>query len=692
MEPWSSYAEGSGKAAIRSTTMPNGSSPTFAPSKAMSGGLSLDWQADVIAGATRGAGGAALARHLLSRKGGQEVRVLGARHLIATDLSGQIRELVASARHGRTDRPIHHVHVDPPPGFDAESVMKSFVTHYEREFGLREAARCGVRHGKKGRTHCHLVYSLVRPDGRVASLSHEYARREKVSRIVEFECGLPWTKGKHNRAVHAALMQEGREDVAAAMEAGGLLSGSRPVADQTPREREQAERTEIPLADVRSAALAAWRASDSAAAFEIALSEHGLRLAAGDRGVVVIDRSGGTHSLTRILSAAARAEGGRITTADVRQRLASGSLQPREEMANAGPPEPQPGSHARPVAAGDPVGPNINPIQPGENVMKFGFRSRRKQNYKSQLLSELAPDFDSSPWADDLHRIDRDRSVPRIELRDRGWVELDAKAGIVRTWGKPGRAIALAKEIAEAQEWHVETLRPTGDLRASPEHASAQRSPDDVATWWRERGYDAVTVSDGVWIDAGSARLQDIGDQVRLHGPLTPEAARALIIKVSEAWGGDAELSGPWTQADKDVLWLEAQRSGVRLGFCEPSAKARAAWEAEVAKAAQRAETLDMVKSATGPVRLLLDAAAGDVSALSKLDPDLKAFVASYLDDEQRAELAKANVADVISELHRFRELGGEERANTERDCGLRPTKVRDPLDVAPLPAPAPGL
>lgn len=647
----------------------------------------------MIAGATRGAGGAALARHLLSRKGGQQVRVLGARHLMAADLSGQIRELVAAARHGRTDRPIHHIHIDPPPGFDAETVMKSFVTNYEREFGLREAPRCGVRHEKIGRTHCHLVYSLVRPDGRVASLSHEYARREKVSRIVEFECGLPWTKGKHNRAVHAALMGEGREDVAAAMEAGGLLSGSRPIADQTPRERAQAERTGIPLAEVRSAAHVAWRTSDSAAAFESALSEHGLRLAAGDRGAVVIDRSGSTHSLTRILSAAARAEGGRITAADVRQRLATGPSQPIEEVTrNTGLSEPQSGSRARPVAAGDLAGPNIKPRQPGENDMNFGFRSRRKQDYKSKLLSELAPDFDSSSWVDDFHRIDRDRPTPRIQLRDRGWVEFDPKAGIVRTWGKHGRAATLAKAIAEAQGWHVEALRPTGDFRASPEHASAPRSPDELATWWRERGYDAVSEEGGVWIDAGSARLHDIGDQVRLHGAVTPEAARALILKASEAWGGDAELSGPWTQADKDTLWLEAQRSGVRLGACEPSAKARAAWEVETADAVRRADTLGMVRSATGPARLLLDAAAGDVSALSKLDPDLKAFVASYLDDEQRAELAKADVADVISELHRFRELGGEERAKTERERDLRPTRVRDPLDVAPPPVPAPGL
>uniref|UniRef100_A0A9E8CN57 Large polyvalent protein-associated domain-containing protein n=1 Tax=Bosea sp. NBC_00436 TaxID=2969620 RepID=A0A9E8CN57_9HYPH len=318
--------------------------------------------------------------------------------------------------------------------------------------------------------------------------------------------------------------------------------------------------------------------------------------------------------------------------------------------------------------------------------------SRGKQDYKSRLLEELVPELDPSPWVADLHRIDRDRPAPRIQTHDRGWIELDPKAGIVRTWGKPGRATALAEAIAESQGWHVESLSPAGDLRASREQASARRSPDDMATWWRERGYDAVPAQDGVWIDVGSARIQDVGDQMRLHGALTPEAARALVHKASEAWGGEAELQGVWSQPDKDLLWLEAQRSGVRLGACEPSVKARAAWEAETAEAARRADTLGLVKASNGPARLLLDAAAGDVSALAKLDPDLRAFVGQYLDDDQRAELGKAEIADIMTEMARFRELGAEERARAERERGLKPTKVADPLDMAPPPAPAPGL
>jgi len=761
----------------------------------------------VIAGSTRGAGGPALARHLLSRKGGQEVRVLDARHLAAADLGGQLRELVAAARHGRTDRPLHHIHVDPPADTDADSITKFFMTTYEEEFGLQDVAYCAVRHIKNGREHEHRVYSLVKPKGKVVSLSHEYARREKVSRVTEFAFGLPFTKGKHNRAVHAALVKDGRIDVAAAMKAAGLLDGRRPVAAQTPRERAQAERTDVSVAEVRAAALVAWQASDSSVAFEVALTDRGLRLAAGDRGAVLLDRSGTAHSLNRTLSAASRAEGRRITAATVKRRLADLSLNPIEEVTSnvrsateshahdlrrvegrasnveAAPTSPDPsrgtGREREPgrnqdltrddrpdsrsalrilerdqdqrrsrwgesdrvatrrlgsldlaplraradsirlaparqavrdraaaqalaridirdareaahrIAAGSHA-PHSHQIDKEETTMKGirGFKGIRpiKQDFKSKLLSEIVPDFDVAVWAGDLHRIDRDRPSPRIQLRDRSWVEIDRKNGIVRTWGRPGRAAALAEALAASGGWHVEPLRPTGDIAASAERSPIHRTPTEIETWWRERGYDTVRADDGVWIDAGSARLQDIGDQVRLHGMLSPESARAMVLKASEAWGGEAQLEGHWSQPDKDALWLEAQRAGVRLSACEPSAKTRAAWEAEIAEAARRTDTLGLVKASTGPARLLLDAASGDVSALAKLDPDLRAFVGQYLDDDQRAELGKVEIADIMTEMARFRELGAEERARAERERGLKPTKVPDPLDMSPVP------
>lgn len=767
----------------------------------------------MIAGSTRGSGGGALARHLLSRKGGQTVRTLEARHLAAADLSTQLRELVAASRHGRTDRPIHHVHIDPPPGSDAGNVMKTFVALYEAEFGLQDVQKCGVEHIKHGRPHYHLIYSLVTPSGRVADLRHEYARREKISRLVEFECKLPWTQGKHSRAVAYALRGDGRADVADAMEAAGLLSGRRPIAIQSPRERAQAERTDVPIADVRAAALTAWRTSDSGAGFSTALAEHGLHLAAGRRGPVLVDRAGAVHSLSRTLSAAARIEGGRITVADIRKRIggitlpdleilhdrisnaralaesrggdiSGGARRSRSQQDPVAAPDASRGTGGARFIGRDQVlardhrrdpGPtfadarrdqdqgrtrwsgsdrlaarhlrslDLAPIRAQADSIRLassrktirdrvaaqllsridirkiseaalqiaagghashsrskreditmksvrGFRGfrPRKQAFKSRILEELVPGFDAASWSDDLHRIDRDRPLPRIQLRDRGWVEFDPKACVVRTWGQPGRASALADAIANAQGWHVETLRPAGSITASPERPSLRRSAEDIELWWRERGYDAVRAEDGVWVNAGSAaRIQDLGDQLHLHGDLTPEAARAMLLKAAEAWGGEAELSGSWSQTDKDLLWIEAQRAGVRLAACEPSSGARAKWQAETAEAARLSDTIGLVRSSTAPARLLLDAAAGDVSALARLDPDLRAFVSSYLDDDQRGELANADIADIVPELHRFRDLGAAERSRTDEEQNPRPG-ASAPLDMSPPPT-APG-
>src|SRR5690606_6427942 len=104
--------------------------------------------------------------------------------------------------------PIYHMHVDPPPGFEDDKIFDRYLDLFEAEFGLQDQARVGVEHVKHGRRHRHYAWSLVRADGKIIDLSHDYARREKISRVVEFEFGMPLTPGRHNRAVIAALEAE----------------------------------------------------------------------------------------------------------------------------------------------------------------------------------------------------------------------------------------------------------------------------------------------------------------------------------------------------------------------------------------------------------------------------------------------------------------------------------------------------
>lgn len=283
----------------------------------------------MISGATRGRGGDKLARHLM--KGGQAIEP---RHLGGEDLKEQLRGLVAGASHGRTGRPVYHVHCDPV-GDQAEQMRTRFFELFESEFGLEDQPMCGAVHASKdGRPdHEHRAYSLVRDDGSVIDLSHDYARREKVARIIEHEFGQPFVVGKHNRAVHSVLLIE-RPDVAAAMELAGLLDVDRPSA-LSPQDRHQQERTKVSKSEVQAAAWTAWKASDDGKSLETALANSGLRLAQGDKAAVIVDATGNTHPLARLISAAAKAEGEKIPAKIIKERIANTSLPSVEQARQA---------------------------------------------------------------------------------------------------------------------------------------------------------------------------------------------------------------------------------------------------------------------------------------------------------------------------------------------------------------------
>lgn len=690
----------------------------------------------MLAGATRGAGGPALVAHLLSRKDGQKVVIYGIRNLDSPNLKDALREMVAGAAHARTDRPIHHVHTDPPPGYETPALFKRWQELYEKEFGLEDQPRIIVAHKKKGRIHEHRLYSLARIDGSVVDLSWERARREKVSRIVEYEFSLPFVAGKHNRAVYNALVNEGRDDVAAAIKAAGLLSVARPMAI-TPQERHQAERTAVPLAEVRTRALAAWRASDDGAAFVAALAPLGLRLARGDRGLVLIDRSGAAHSLTRSLSAAARKLGDRVSAAAVRARLADLSIPVlREVRADRRRAEAQfPGgtdgirdleaatasilisdeTGGRDTATErDAAGSQSSDNEPGSQgkgtTMAQGLKLARKIDYKVRLLSEAAPDsFDAAAWRDDIHMVkpsSPNQQTTRILLRDGGWVEVDKTRGLIQSWGKRGRGDALAAALADAGGWQIRRLRRTATFARKADAPQPGRlsetQAEALALWWQDHGYSATAAPDGCWVQAGLSRIRDTGDHLEIHGPVSDEAIQAILTKAREAWGGGAELTGEWSQKDQDRLWIEAQRQGVTLHGCSPSDAARQVWEKERAAAETQTETFGLVKASTREAQDLLSGARGDPAALGRLAPELQAFVRSYLDDDQRAELAQAEVADIVPELRRFRSLGHEELKAIEQrnaDREGKPAKVefdrpRDPAadvvdhTIAPLRVP----
>jgi len=181
----------------------------------------------MLSGATRGAGGPALGRHVASEILNESVRMGPSRGLVADGIRGQVAELTDLVSHARTRTPIYHVHCDPE-GAWGEQQRERFWELFEEEFGFQNQAYASQIHVKNDREHEHREYNRTRADGTAIRLDNDFARREKIARIVEHEFERDLVKGGWNKAVIAALERE-RPEVAAAMREAGLDLGLLPA-------------------------------------------------------------------------------------------------------------------------------------------------------------------------------------------------------------------------------------------------------------------------------------------------------------------------------------------------------------------------------------------------------------------------------------------------------------------------------
>jgi predicted transcriptional regulator len=109
------------------------------------------------------------------------------------------------------------------------------------------------------------------------------------------------------------------------------------------------------------------------------------------------------------------------------------------------------------------------------------------------------------------------------------------------------------------------------------------------------------------------------------------------------------------------------------------------AWQREQESTAKSAKVVSAVRTEIVEAQRLLEAAKGDVEAAKKLPGDLQAFVGVYLDDDQRRELAVQPIAEVVSQLERFRKIGAVELESYEA-TGRKVTFV-EPEKDKPKPA-----
>jgi hypothetical protein len=234
-----------------------------------------------------------------------------------------------------------------------------------------------------------------------------------------------------------------------------------------------------------------------------------------------------------------------------------------------------------------------------------------------------------------------------------------------------------------------------------------RRNPDEVPTLpagkvesladrWRSRGYHKVTeAKDGCWVEIGRCRIQDLGDELRIHGPAASDAAvRAMVEKATAEWGSEVEVYGDKTF--KDALWLEAQRQGVKVfdqttgEEYQPSEELRRRFNSDRARVQDEDHEIAELKRRKAMASLLLEAAAGDTAALTKLktnDQDLADFVTLHLDDARRGQLVGKSEAYVVPGLAEFRVFGRLARQAEDEKKGDSAPRPLD-FDASAKPSP----
>jgi len=216
------------------------------------------------------AGGVDQATHLLNSFDNDEVKIIEIRGTVASDLLGFMSEAEAIASGTKCKQPFYSLSISPPFRLTSEQ-YRTTIAAIEQELGLSGQPRAIVLHRKKGREHCHVVWSRIDFRSMTAiHLSHDRLRLQKVRRKLADKFGYQ------------------------------LPDGPRETPHNTLAENAQAEVSGISPEERRFDITEAYMASDNGQSFINALSELGYTLAQGDkRGFVVVDRDGLVHSLTR---------------------------------------------------------------------------------------------------------------------------------------------------------------------------------------------------------------------------------------------------------------------------------------------------------------------------------------------------------------------------------------------------------
>jgi hypothetical protein len=233
----------------------------------------------ILKGNQRGAG-ADLAIHLMNSFDNESIEVAEVYGTVAGDLYGAFAEFEAVSRGTKATEYLYSLSIDPPSPMTREQYHEA-IAAIEHGLGLTDQPRAVVFHVKNGREHCHVVWSRIDIEKmRAIQMSHDH------SRLMDIACALAHKFGFELPPGLKAWEENQKYE--------------KDKLEPTLGEKAQAEDTGITPEQRRKEITAAYEASDTAEAFRAALEQKGYVLARGDkRGLVVVDRYGNPHSLTR---------------------------------------------------------------------------------------------------------------------------------------------------------------------------------------------------------------------------------------------------------------------------------------------------------------------------------------------------------------------------------------------------------
>lgn len=262
------------------------------------------------------------------------------------------------------------------------------------------------------------------------------------------------------------------------------------------------------------------------------------------------------------------------------------------------------------------------------------------------------------------------------------------ESGFGRTAGLAAKGGGIGMDLAKARAKKGDFLGTAAGLGVAAVGATAGvtvgltwQAVQALADLWKSRGYhDVAAQKDGVhiWLPGGT-RLHDQGHHMTIHGPVSDEAISALTEKAKRDWDGGLELTGNWSQKDRERVWLECQRQGVELSGFTPSQELQARWDRERESAAREAERHTSAKAKASTLADRAEAVIAYASGRTEgndVDPAIRRYVDS-LPPADRGRLAASDAPDVMLRMREMRE-SGQDMPEQEKKSG-RTSEAKGP-------------